>query len=67
LVFTWEKRFKEGREERLARETESPWSLHIRSFWEIHFINPPEVQGRVRPYQVSTIENNGKLAGLFIA
>jgi len=22
-------------------------SLHIRSFWKIHFINPPEVQGQI--------------------
>ena len=26
---------------------ESSWSLHIKSFWKIHFINPPEVQGQV--------------------
>jgi hypothetical protein len=25
----------------------SPWSLHIRSFWKIHFINPPEAQVRL--------------------
>jgi hypothetical protein len=24
---------------------ESPWSLHIGSFWETHFINPPEALG----------------------
>jgi hypothetical protein len=24
--------------------SESPWSLHIRSFWKTHFINPPEVK-----------------------
>jgi hypothetical protein len=23
-------------------QPESPWSLHMRSFWKIHFINPPE-------------------------
>jgi len=28
-------------------KSESPWSLHIRSFWKTHFINPPEEQGRV--------------------
>jgi hypothetical protein len=28
-------------------KSESPWSLHIRSFWKIHFINPPEVRGQV--------------------
>jgi hypothetical protein len=27
--------------------SESPWSLHIRSFWKIHFINPPEAQTQV--------------------
>jgi hypothetical protein len=26
---------------------ESPWSLHIGSFWKILFIYPPEVQGQV--------------------
>ena len=24
-----------------------PRSLHVRSFWKIHFINPPEVQRQV--------------------
>jgi len=28
-------------------KSETPWSLHIRTFWETHFINPPEVQGQV--------------------
>jgi hypothetical protein len=32
---------------RLQRETGFPWSLHIRSFWKTHFINPPEVHGQV--------------------
>jgi hypothetical protein len=27
--------------------SESPWGLHIRSSWKIHFINPPEVQDQV--------------------
>jgi hypothetical protein len=27
--------------------SESPWSLHIRSFWKILFINPPEAQSQV--------------------
>jgi hypothetical protein len=27
--------------------SECPWSLHIRSFWKTHFINPPEVHGQV--------------------
>jgi hypothetical protein len=27
--------------------SESPWSLHIRCFWKIHFINAPEEQGQV--------------------
>jgi hypothetical protein len=36
------------REEKKAPKgtSESLWSLHIRSFWKIHFINPPEIQGR---------------------
>jgi hypothetical protein len=25
----------------------SPWSLHMRSFWKITFINPPEEQGKL--------------------
>ena len=28
-------------------KSKAPWGLHIRSFWKIHFINPPEVQGQV--------------------
>jgi hypothetical protein len=28
-------------------KSESPWSLHIRSFWKIRFINPPEGQDQV--------------------
>jgi hypothetical protein len=28
-------------------ESESPWGLHIGSFWEIHFINPAEAQGKL--------------------
>jgi len=27
--------------------SESPWSLHTRSFWKVQFINPSEVQGQV--------------------
>ena len=27
-------------------KSESPWGLHIRSFWKIHFINPPDEQGQ---------------------
>jgi hypothetical protein len=27
-------------------KSESPWSLHMGIFWEIHFINPPEVHGQ---------------------
>jgi hypothetical protein len=27
-----------------------PWSLHIESFWETHFINLPEVKGQVVVY-----------------
>jgi hypothetical protein len=29
------------------KEHLSSWSLHIDSFWKIHFINPPEVRGQV--------------------
>jgi hypothetical protein len=25
-------------------KSETPWSLHIRSFWKITFINPPECE-----------------------
>jgi hypothetical protein len=27
-------------------KSESAWSLHIRSFWKTHFINPPEPRGQ---------------------
>jgi hypothetical protein len=42
--------YKEWRNLRKAKKapkekSESPWSLHIRSFWKIHSINPPEEQG----------------------
>jgi hypothetical protein len=26
--------------------SESFWGFHIRSFWKIHFINPPEEKGK---------------------
>jgi hypothetical protein len=38
---------KERLKERLQKEAEPPWSLHIGSFRKIHFINPPEVRGQV--------------------
>jgi hypothetical protein len=28
-------------------KAETPWSLHMRSFWKILFINSPEVRGQV--------------------
>jgi len=28
-------------------KSESVWSLHMGSFWKIHFINPPEVEDQV--------------------
>jgi hypothetical protein len=31
----------------LKENSKSPWSLHIGSFWKVHFINPPEVRGQV--------------------
>jgi hypothetical protein len=37
--------------------SESPWSLHIRSFGKIHFINPPEEQGQVVGLLISWKEN----------
>jgi hypothetical protein len=39
----------EGKQRKKAPKgkSESPWSLHIRSFWKTHFINPPEVHGQV--------------------
>jgi hypothetical protein len=30
-----------------SRDKRIPRSLHIRFFWKTHFINPPEIQGRV--------------------
>ena len=38
--------------------SESPWSLHIRSFWKIHFINPPEVQGQIVSFLFYWWEND---------
>jgi len=45
----YKERTIQGRQKRKAPKgnSESPWSLHIRSFWKIHFINPPEEQGQV--------------------
>jgi hypothetical protein len=46
-------RFLQGEDQERQRKktpkgkSESPWSLHIGSFWKTHFINPPEVQGQV--------------------
>jgi len=45
-------RFLQGEDQERQRKktpkgkSESPWSLHIGSFWKTHFINPPEVQGQ---------------------
>jgi hypothetical protein len=38
-----------GKEEKKAPKgrSKSPWSLHMRSFWKILFINSPEVQRQV--------------------
>jgi hypothetical protein len=53
LVLKFKGLYKEGiiqgRQRRKAPKgnSESPWSLHMRSFWKTHFINPPEVQGQV--------------------
>jgi hypothetical protein len=44
MISVVEDQFREGK--RLQRESESLWSLHIRSFWKNKFINPPEVQGQ---------------------
>jgi hypothetical protein len=42
------KRTQEREKRKAPKESsKSPWSLHIRSFWKIHFINPPEVRGQV--------------------
>jgi hypothetical protein len=38
--------------------SESPWSLHIGSFWEIGFINPPEVQGQIVRLVAHGLEND---------
>jgi len=39
-------------------KSESTWSLHIGSFWKIHFINPPEVQGQVVGLLIYGLEND---------
>jgi hypothetical protein len=37
------KKIKGGQSRKAPKgRSESPWSLHTRSFWKIHFINPPE-------------------------
>jgi hypothetical protein len=33
-------------------KSETPWSHHIRSFWIIRFIDPPEVHGQVVKLQI---------------
>ena len=40
-------RFDNSKKERLPWRRKIHRSLHIGSFWKIHFINPPEVQGEV--------------------
>jgi hypothetical protein len=46
-------RFLQGEDQERQRKkapkgkSESPWSLHIGSFWKTYFINPPEVRGQV--------------------
>jgi len=45
LVLWKERGILKGRRERPQRDINSPWSLHIRSFWKTHFINPPEALG----------------------
>jgi hypothetical protein len=46
-------RFLQGEDQERQRKkapkakSESPWSLHIGSFWKTHLINPPEVHVQV--------------------
>jgi hypothetical protein len=49
LVRVYKERRNQERKKRKAPrgKSEFPWSLHIRSFWKTHFINPPEVQSQV--------------------
>jgi hypothetical protein len=66
--------FKERTKKAPKGKSESPWSLHIGSFWKTHFINPPEVRARVVEQLInrwndedakvskSTILVNGKIA-----
>ena len=44
LLYFYKKRTVQGSQRRKAPKgnSESPWSLHMRSFWKITFINPPE-------------------------
>jgi hypothetical protein len=37
-MFIKKGQFKKARQERPQRDINSPWSLHIGSFWRIHFI-----------------------------
>jgi len=45
--FTKKGEFNKTTEERLQRDINPPWSLHIRSFWKMPFINPPEAKDRL--------------------
>jgi hypothetical protein len=42
LVDLYKEQFKKGRKEKPQRDIGSPWSLHIGSFWKIHFIISPK-------------------------
>jgi hypothetical protein len=36
------------KEEAPKGKSKAPWSLYTRSFWKIHFINPPEARSKER-------------------
>jgi hypothetical protein len=46
LSFLKKGQFRQGRK-KAPKGFLTPWSLHIRSFWKIHLINPPEVRDQV--------------------
>jgi hypothetical protein len=47
-----------GRKKAPKGNSESPWSLPMRSFWKTHFINPPEVRGQIVRFLIYGKRNN---------
>jgi hypothetical protein len=56
--WSFNEKIVQGRRKRKAPKgtSESPWSLHIKSLWKNHFINPPEEQR-----QIITESKNGEI------